>query len=59
MLTGEAVSEEEQTRVQGDETQKANPGFELSPSPSTVSISNLLGVTNASEADRIAFVKVC
>ena len=57
---GEAVSEEEQTRIRdGSEAAKTQAGFDLSPSPSTASISNLLGVTNASEAERIAFVKVC
>ncbi|KAL5246792.1 hypothetical protein ACHWQZ_G018855 [Mnemiopsis leidyi] len=55
---GESVSEEEQTRIRdGSESARTQAGFDLSPSPSTASISNLLGVTNASEAERIAFVK--
>ena len=41
------------TRIRdGSESARTQAGFDLSPSPSTASISNLLGVTNASEAEK-------
>ena len=53
---GDTVSEEEQTKVTNTNVE-SKTGFDLSPSPSTASISNLLNVNNASDADKIAFVK--